>query len=335
MAWHFDPTTGSPFWLRKRDELGFDPNEIDTVADLTGFPDVSDELRSVPVQDLVPRGMAGTVFRVYESGGTTGSPKRIVDARYRRAMLAWARDRLLDLGVPANGNWLHIAPTGPHVAGTDVATHAAMGGGFFHTVDFDPRWVKRLVAAGKRDVVGQYVQHLVDQAETVMATQDIDVLNATPALLEAICARPRLVETVNAKVTAILWAGMSASAETLRVLDEYFFPEVAIAGVYGNSLMGVAPQRPRLADDAHRCVFEPFPETTRIDLVDEDGKIVDYGERGRVRLHLISPEMFLPNVMERDSAVRVAPTTAGGVDGLADVQPYQAPGDAEIIEGVY
>lgn len=336
MAWHFDPDTGSPFWLRKLTELGFDPiQDVQGLTDLVRFPDIGDELRSVPVQDLIPNGMSGKVFRAYESGGTTGSPKRIVDSEYRARMLEWARLRLLELGVPAAGNWLHLGPTGPHAAGSDVARHSALGGGFFHAVDFDPRWVKHLMADGRGDIVEKYIQHLLNQGETILKTQDIDVLNATPPLLEAICSRPRLYELVTTKVKAILWSGMSISPESLHQLDEVFFPNAVVAGVYGNSLMGVAPQRRPLATDTHPCVFEPFPDTTRIELVDEDGRLVDYGRRGRVRLHLVSEEMFLPNILERDTAVRVEPVPGGEVDGLSDVQTYRSLDDVEIIEGVY
>ncbi|MDT0443829.1 class I adenylate-forming enzyme family protein [Streptomyces johnsoniae] len=336
MAWHFEEETGSPFWLDKRAGLGFDPvTEVVSAADLTRFPDVSAELRTVPARALIPRALADLPFRVYDSGGTTGSPKRIVDSAARSRMLAWARERLLAVGVPAEGDWLHLAPSGPHVIGFDVARYAALGGGIFYTVDLDPRWVKRLLAEGRSDEADAYVQHLLDQAETILETQDVAVLNSTPPLLEAICARPRLHKLVRTQVRAIIWAGTSISAESLRQLNEVFFPDTAIIGIYGNSLMGVAPQRPAAAGDAYPCVFEAHPRTTRLQLVDEAGDLVPYGARGRVRLHLIAEEMFLPNVLERDSAVRIEPSAGGHVDGLADVQTFRALDDVRIIEGVY
>lgn len=336
MSWHFDPGTGSPFWLAKRASLGFDPvRDVQTATDLLRFSDVSAELRTVPADALIPRGISGQVFRVYDSGGTTGAPKRIIDGGYRSRLLVWARQRLVAGGVPESGNWLHLGPTGPHVIGFDVSQHAALGGGVFYTVDLDPRWVKRLIGSGRAELAGEYVQHCLDQAETVLNTQDISVLNTTPPLLEAICERTELYETIRSKVKAIIWAGTSISAESLRQLDEVFFPEAVVIGIYGNSLMGVAPQRPGIGADAYRCVFEPFPETTRLDLVDDGGRAVGYGERGRVRLHLVTEEMFLPNVLERDSAVRVEPVPGGETDGLADVQTYRSVDDVEIIEGVY
>ncbi|POX48605.1 phenazine biosynthesis protein [Streptomyces sp. Ru71] len=336
MAWHFGADTGSAFWLAKRPTLGFDPvTDVRGLADLAHFPDVSAELRTVPAEDLIPRGLSGHAFRVYDSGGTTGSPKRIVDSGYRSVMLEWARQRLIDAGVPERGNWLHLGPSGPHVIGFDVAGYAALGRGLFYTVDLDPRWVKRLLGQGRQADTDEYVQHVLDQAETVLSSQPVTVLSTTPPLLEAICARPKLYEAVRRGVRAIIWAGTSISAENLRQLDEVFFPEAAVVGIYGNSLMGVAPQRPPRPDDTHRCVFEPYPDTTRLQLVDDDGALVAPGERGRVRLHLVSEEMFLPNVLERDSAIRVAAADGSPVDGLADVQTYRSVDDVRVIEGVY
>jgi phenylacetate-coenzyme A ligase PaaK-like adenylate-forming protein len=79
IAWHFGADTGSPFWLRAAQSLDFDPlTDIQTFTDLRRFPNLVDELRSVPVEDLIPRGYGtpAQIPRIFESGGTTGPPKR-------------------------------------------------------------------------------------------------------------------------------------------------------------------------------------------------------------------------------------------------------------------
>ncbi len=80
MQWHFSSETGSPFWLNKLSSLAFDPTrDIRSLNDLRLFDDISDELRTVPIQDLMPRGLAGHLLAgIFESGGTTGLPKRVV-----------------------------------------------------------------------------------------------------------------------------------------------------------------------------------------------------------------------------------------------------------------
>ena len=52
IQWHFNPETGSPFWVGKAKELGFDPRkEVKSYADLKKFGHFEDEwLRGGPVR---------------------------------------------------------------------------------------------------------------------------------------------------------------------------------------------------------------------------------------------------------------------------------------------
>jgi phenylacetate-coenzyme A ligase PaaK-like adenylate-forming protein len=84
MQWHFDPATGSPYWLRRATMLDFDPRrDVKSIEDLALFPNIVNELRDVRVQDLIPQGYGPNpdIVGVYESGGTTGAPKRVVFLR--------------------------------------------------------------------------------------------------------------------------------------------------------------------------------------------------------------------------------------------------------------
>ena len=82
IAWHFGEETGSAFWLRTARTLNFNPlTDVNTFTDLRLFPNLLSELRTEPVEDLIPRGYLGTpppVPQIFESGGTTGAPKRTV-----------------------------------------------------------------------------------------------------------------------------------------------------------------------------------------------------------------------------------------------------------------
>src|SRR5215467_10133780 len=75
--WHFDPATGCPFWLDFASKAGWDPRrEVKSFADLSRFDEFQDEwLRGGPVQRWVPRGLVGKPVYVFETGGTTGTPK--------------------------------------------------------------------------------------------------------------------------------------------------------------------------------------------------------------------------------------------------------------------
>ncbi|MFE5831234.1 AMP-binding protein [Streptomyces sp. NPDC056508] len=337
LDWHFDSATGSPFWLRKAKTLDFDPRtDIASVADLRRFPDVSGELRTVPVEDLVPAGAAGQPFEVFESGGTVGAPKRVVDAHARSRNVEWVSEVLAAHGFPGRGHWLHVGPTGPHVVGRTVRHLAQLRGSMCFTLDFDPRWVKRLIGSGRTELAAEYREYLIEQIELVVNTQNVSVLFITPPVLEAVCARPGLYERLADSLEAILWAGTSISPESLRQIEETFFPNARVAAIYGNTLMGIAPQRPREDGDRHPCVFVPYHPQSLVELLDpETGGPVAYGERGQVLVHQLSRDMFLPNVLERDTAIRVEPAAGSDLDGLADIAPLKAKDAPAVIEGVY
>ncbi|MFW6639893.1 phenazine biosynthesis protein [Nocardiopsis algeriensis] len=337
LRWHFSPATGSRFWRERRALLDFDPlRDVGGLADLALFPDFSEDLRTVPVEHLIPAGSTRARFEVFESGGTTGAPKRVVDAVSRGRNVAWVSSVLREHGFPDRGHWLHVGPGGPHVVGRTVRHLAAERDALCFTLDLDPRWVKRLLAEGRTELAAEYREYLLDQIELIVQSQDIRAMFITPPVLEALCARDRLYETVAAKVKGLLWAGTSISPESLSQIENTFFPDAAVAAIYGNTLMGIAPQRPKAEGGPFPCVFEPYFPQSAVRVVDPGTReAVGYGERGQVLIHLLSEDMFLPNVLERDTALRVPPAPGSDVDGLADIQPLRTPGAGRIIEGVY
>src|SRR5262245_25428186 len=76
---HFDPAEGSPYWLRRRSRLPFDPLDITSYDELVRFgPFDLEDLRTGDPADLVPRSVPRPlVGRVWETGGTTGRPCRV------------------------------------------------------------------------------------------------------------------------------------------------------------------------------------------------------------------------------------------------------------------
>jgi len=299
------------------------------------------EWRRVPVRDLVPRGLLDCdpwEFEVYETGGTTGGPHRIVDMASRARGLDWVDDMLTRHGVPGpgDGDWLHVGPTGPHIVGRSIGRLARRRRQFCFFIDFDPRWVKRCMRQNKGRTANEYLNHLLAQVEDVLTTQDIAVLLMTPAVLEALCGRRSLYTLVQEKVRAILWAGTSMSEETLHLLRTELFPGRPVVGLYGNTLMGIAPQRPAEPTETDACVFQPWYPFCAIQVVrpDDPGRLVGYGERGQARISLLTPEVFVPAHLERDELRRVRPTRQYRGDGVAEVKPLARPG-VTIIEGVY
>ncbi|GCE15622.1 phenazine biosynthesis protein [Tengunoibacter tsumagoiensis] len=340
MQWHFQPQTGSPFWLRQKDQLPFDPlTDIRTVADLYRFPDVSSQWKHIAVEDLIPRGCRqeqAWEFSVFESGSTTGSPKRIIESTSRRRGIDWINSMLTMHGIPEQGHWLHIGPTGPHIVGRSIGLVAHLRSSLCYYIDFDPRWVKKCIQQQRLDITKLYLDHIISQAVNALETQPISMLFATPPVLEAICKRPEVLALFQKRIRVLIWAGTSISTESLYLLEEEFFPDTKIIGWYGNTLMGIACQRPRVAEDTELCVFQPFYPYCLVDVVrpESPGELVDYGEVGQVRMTLLTKELFVPNVLERDSALRQKPVAGFAWDGLARIGTLDSARN-QVIEGVY
>ncbi|MEV6558956.1 AMP-binding protein [Nocardia sp. NPDC051756] len=337
MRWHFSAETGSPFWLARAKTLDFDPlADVRSFEDLALFPNVVDELRDIAVRDLIPRGYEGPV-RVYESGGTTGQPKRVVfTADWERTAAEWLGARFDAIGVPRDADWLSAIPSGPHGVGATIAGLCHERGGLNFTIDLDPRWVKRLIADGRGGEADAYTDHLIEQIGYILRSQEVGVLVSTPPLLERLARRDDLVELVNRKVRTIIWGGAHLDADTRDLLRREVFPQTELVGMYGSTMvLGAAIERPGLSDE-DSCVFDTFAPYTTFRIVDpETGNVVPYGERGQVVMNHLSKTALLVNNTERDHGVRMASPTAGFGDSVADVAPVAAFGGAAVIEGVY
>ncbi|MGW1188323.1 phenazine antibiotic biosynthesis protein [Streptomyces sp. NPDC002559] len=340
MDWHFNPETGSSYWLERARSLDFDPRtDIKTHADLALFPNVAAELRDVRAQDLVPRGYGPRpdVIGVFESGGTTGAPKRVVLLRdWMGRMLAASNANLDAHGFPRGANWLGVVPAGPHIVGEFFRRTAATYGAYGFSVDLDPRWVKKLIAQGRGAEAGDYAEHVLDQAELVLRSQDIGVLTITPSLMERLARRDALMDLVNEKVRAIRWGGTQLDADSRYLYRTEVFPDTVLCGNYGSTMiLGMAGERPGLTDD-DPCIFDPLsPYVTFSVVAPETREPVAYGARGQVLVHHVSKSFLLPNNLERDLATRVpAPENTAG-DAVADIAPVATFENEAVIEGVY
>ncbi|MFD6148628.1 phenazine antibiotic biosynthesis protein [Streptomyces sp. NPDC060243] len=340
IRWHFSKETGSPFWLDRAPRLDFDPVEsVRTFDDLRLFPNVANELREARAEDLVPRGYGArpSIVGVFDSGGTTGAPKRVVMLREWLDMLLAHSDAQLDAhGVPRDVNWLMAIPSGPHMVGASFQELVTRRGGFPLTIDIDPRWVKRLVARGDQAEADAYTEHLIDQLQHPLRSQDVGVLMLTPPVLERLCRREELVDLVREKVRAIMWVGTQLDPDTRYMYRTELFPDTVLCSGFGNTMtLGHVTERPGLGDD-DPCVYDPFSPYMTYNVVDlAERRPVEYGERGRVVMHYVGKSLFLPNNVERDEATRVRPLSGQVGDSVADIAPVREFDDEKVIEGVY
>ncbi len=337
IAWHFGSDTGSAFWLRTAATLDFDPmTDVNTFADLRLFPNLVNELRVVPVEDLIPRGYGEPppVPQIFESGGTTGAPKRTVQLPdWIAQVVRWQSEDFATGGFRRGQGFLCLMPSGPHGVGYFSRLVSERLGAAFHAIDIDPRWVKKIAARGAASEVAAYVEHVVEQAVFVLRTQNVANLHTTPPLLEAMARDDRVVDLMNDKIRYLLLSGAHVDGDTLDLLRG-IFPATTITVAFGSTM--VLSQAVTRTADGDAFVFDPRTPYVVLWVTDPDtGERVPYGQTGQVVMNHISKGMFIPNNLERDLAVRM-PGPAGELsDSVSAVRPVSIFEGEAVIEGVY
>lgn len=334
--WHFDPETGSPFWLEYAKKLGWDPRkEIKTYDDLSRLGPFQDEwLRGGPVRRWVPKAFADRPIYVFETGGSTGVPKsRISINDFRTDYEAFSRT-LPDEYFPKGADWLMVSPTGPRRLRLAIEHLAQHRGGICFMIDLDPRWFIKLVKMGDFRQAEIYKNHIIDQALTLLrAHPNIKCLFTTPKLLEAISEK---VSIKKMGITGVFCGGTEMTQQFHRFAVEELLDGVYFAPTYGNTLMGLAVHKPRVAEDNYAIIYYPPAPRAMIEVVDPDepDRVVEYGETGRVRLTTLTKEFFMPRFLERDEAEREPPCELYPWDGVRNVRPFSR-FKSRVVEGVY
>jgi hypothetical protein len=131
VRWHFDPESGTPFWLDFASKLAFDPREeIRSFEDLRKFPIFEDGwLRGGPVRRWVPKAYQDRPIYVFETGGTTGIPKTRISIDDFRIDYELFSETLPFERFPRGSNWLMLGPSGPGVFGSPSSTWRNTGAG--------------------------------------------------------------------------------------------------------------------------------------------------------------------------------------------------------------
>jgi hypothetical protein len=330
VAWHFDPETGCPFWIDYAKRLGWDPRrEITGFADLKRFDPFEDEwLRGGPVQRWVPKGLAGKPVFVFETGGTTGTPKTRVACDDFRTDYELFSTTLPDEFFPKGSNWLMLGPSGPRRLRLSVEHLAQYRGGICFCVDLDPRWVVKLIKKGWGEHLQAYKDHVVDQAITILqANHEIRCMFTTPKLLEALAVKLEQMGTTirQAGITGIFSGGTEFTPQWNRFAHEELLDGAYMTPTYGNTLMGLAASAPSGPHNNYKIsYYAPQPRAV-IEVVDFDApdRVVEYGQTGRVKLTTLTREFFMPGFLERDEGEREPPYERYPWDGVSGVRPFR------------
>jgi len=83
-------------------------------------------------------------------------------------------------------------------------------------------------------------------------------------------------------------------------------------------------------------MFDPRSPYVVFWVIDPDtGAEVPYGARGQVVMNHVSKGMFIPNNLERDTAIRIPGPDGHVGDSVSEVAPVAVFGGEPVIEGVY
>lgn len=345
--WHFSEETGSPFWLGKKAELNFDPlKEIKSFDDLKKFPLFEDDwLRGGPVRRWIPKGLADKPAYVFETGGTTGTPKSRVVIEDHWTDYELFSDTLPDKYFPRGSNWLMLGPSGPRRLRLAVEHLCQYRGGICFCIDLDPRWVIKLIKKGWMDHLEAYKKHCIEQAVTILTSgHDIKCMFTTPKLLESLgeALEEKGTSIAEIGITGIFSGGTEFTPQWTRYAVEELLggsPEeggVYMTPTYGNTLMGLACSKPITAADGYKISYyapQPRAATEVVDM-DDHTKVVGYGETGRVKLYTLTKEFFVPGFLERDEGEREMPFDKYPWDGVSGVRPYSKLSGGTTV-GVY
>ena len=336
VSWHFDPATGTPYWLEYAEKAGWNPRkEINGYDDLQKFGFFEDEaLRGGPVRRWVPRGYEDRPLYVFETGGSTGVPKsRVVIDDFRIDYEDFSKT-IPDEFFPPGSDWLMLGPSGPRRLRLAIEHLAQHRGGISFCLDLDPRWVIKLIKRGEVEEAERYKQHVIDQALTILRVHpNVRCLFATPKLLEALCEK---ISLKKAGITGVFCGGTEMTPQFHRFAVEELLEGAYFAATYGNTLMGLAVNKPFDPKDNYAIIYYPPMPRGVIEVVDFDNpeKVVEHGQTGRVRLTTLTKEFFMPRFLERDEAEREPPCDAYPWDGVRNVRPFRG-FQKSVVEGVY
>jgi phenylacetate-coenzyme A ligase PaaK-like adenylate-forming protein len=341
VAWHFNPETGTPFWLERAGKLDFDPRkEVRGHADLKKFGLFEDEwLRGGPVRRWVPRGLADKPVYVFETGGTTGIPKSRINIQDFRTDYELFSETLPEKYFPKDANWLMLGPSGPRRLRLAVEHLCQYRGGVCFCVDLDPRWVIKLIIKGWMDHLNAYKDHVIEQALTILrAGHDIRCMFTTPKLLESLAmALEKQGSSIRqAGITGVFSGGTEFTPQFTRFAIEELLDGAYMTPTYGNTLMGLAASKPVGPEDGFKITYYAPQPRAVIEVVDLDNpeKTVAYGKTGRVMLTTLTREFFMPRFLERDEGEREPPYVKYAWDGVSGVRPFRGLAASTTV-GVY
>ncbi len=215
-------------------------------------------------------------------------------------------------GFPRGEPWLWVGPSGPHIIGKVVRELARQTGSMDpFSVDFDPRWAKRLADGSLARQ--RYLDHVTAQALDVLRREEVGVLFITPPALAALAAR--LSDRQREAIHGIHYGGMSLTPEAVNDFRAAFPERGPPGGLRQHAVRrGHGSGRRAAAGDGLLPARRPrAASTSSTGPRTRPGwppRLCERGETGRVLFHRLDESCLLVGVLERDEAERIVPSAA-------------------------
>lgn len=299
---HSDPENGSPFWI------DFFRNSDLTVEEAAENPLLlplmpAETLRALPLEYFVSQ----KVLREHrylitgETSGFSGKPimTAFTETEFEDGFVTPFLEAAEQVGFPVCGKWLWAGPSGPHIIGKALRAIIRKAGGIDpFTIDFDPRWFKKLPSNSISQQ--RYFKHIEDQIFSILETQTVDVLFSTPPVIRMLVEK--MPEGQREQIKGVHYGGIATGYEEYRQFQKAFPNAVHLNG-YGNSLFGVFLEREFTVNG-----IEYYSSSDRVELrlVETDGPLKDVGigEEGQVLMSRYDDSFMIINMLERDVATK-------------------------------
>ena len=185
-----------------------------------------------------------------------------------------------------------VGPTGPRRLRLAIEHLANFRGSSCYFIDLDPRWVKKVLADKQFEVARAYMDHVVDQAVTILKHRKIAGLFTTPKLLEAMGEKIHLWD---AGIRGVFCGGTTMAPQYVRyIVEEVLENRIGFYPTYGNTLMGLAASVPlRPEDNFSMTYFAPQPRAV-LQVVDPDKthQLVELRPMGTRGIDHADPRIF-------------------------------------------
>lgn len=323
---NIDPETGAEYWIDYAREKNLQSRDIASYNDLhhLGFHSWS-VFKEGRAAQLIPKSVKQQFYKTTSSGTTSQKKIGFIPMSFVDSSNKWWLYNLELAGLPSQP---HIWGVGsPEFWGKNVEYVAEQHGGLFTGVYPESRGAKEFLTEVKKlqergqvleaiAMVFEHYKSLVEDTVNIFKAIEPNVAVAPASVLIQIL--PFILEHGGLDTERylnsleLIVSGGDELTEDMYAMLSMTFPESKVLPYFGHFLIGAAFGRNGLN-------YYPNAAGVQLEVIDEDGERVEYGELGRVTINFY--DMLLWRVKD-DAGRRVKPMDDILWDGVTAISRY-------------